>query len=1405
MPADSRRIKELFAAVLELPDPQARQAFLKRECAGDPELHQRLAALLRAHDQPQPALDQPLPAIAPGPEAHVIAPEEQPGTILAGKYKLLERIGEGGMGSVWMAQQQEPVKRTVAIKLIKHGADSRGILARFEAERQALALMDHPNIAKVLDAGTTDAEPRTLASGPQQQPLTNVRGSEIPFFVMELVKGVPITRFCDTHKLTPRQRLELFVPVCQAIQHAHQKGVIHRDVKPSNVLVALYNDRPVPKVIDFGLAKATGPQLTEQTLVTGFGALVGTPQYMSPEQATLNNLDIDTRSDIYSLGVLLYELLAGSPPFSRKELEQAGMLEVLRVIREEEPLRPSIKLSSDHALPSLAANRGTEPAKLTRLMRGELDWIVMKALEKERSRRYETANGLAMDIQRYLADEPVQAARPSASYRLKKLMRRYRKPLLAAALIFLALVAGVVGTTLGLIQANEQANRALIAQAREGERAEAETKERERAVKAEAEAKEEKKRADKNAAEAKAEAQRAKDKLELANAVTDFLRNDVLAQAGSIAQADRGFEPDPNLTVKDALDRAAAAVADKFKDRPELEANIRETLGEAFHDVAQYDKATVEYRLAADIRRRCLGADHPDTLEALHNLAVTYEMTGRFKDAIDLLEKVRDGQTIKLGPEHPDTLMTLVCLAWGYNAAGRTSEAIKLYQHVRDLAVNKLGADHPTTLKALGRLADAYHNAGKTEDAITLSERVRDVTLKRFGPHHPESLGAMQFIASLYGEIGKTSDATALLKQVYDAAVTTCGPEHPLALSALSSLAAMHLKAGKRAEGLALYQQLYDVYKKKFGADYPGTLRALVGLGVAHEHARNTTTALVLLEQARNGYAKIFGEDHPHTLTTINHLAWVSWRAKQFDKAIPLYEQIVNAGRKSLGEKHPETLRRLANLGANYLDAKRPRDAVPCLEQAYIHGHQFGNLQFAADSLFRAYLAAGRKKEALALLSARRAAARFGHAHEETLAALHNLAATYIEVGRSSQGIALAGSVRDDAVKRFGPDDSRTVAATHNLAAGYRAIDKHELAMSLLEEVLKRQKAKFGLEDAKTLTIMRSLGVVYRDAGEFDKALPVLEQAFELQKAKLGPDHAETLVSMNELGVLYWKMKRLERSIPIFEESLRVHKRKLGDTDPNTLQAMANLGINYRDAGRLKEAVAVLEEAYLKGRQHVSPSWVSKELLPTYLRAGKKTEAAVLLKENLASVRRRLKPDSPELADELVGTALQLLLLNAFADAETILRDAEAIRQKGIRSSSDVGHIAPEMQKLVDIQAMIGRCLLRQEKWADAEALLRDCLAFRVNKQPDSWGTFNTRSMLGEALLAQKKYEEAVPLLKDGYAGLKLRLDKIPQPLRTLRLTEAVQRLVQLYEATGNEQETAHWREELEGVKARDK
>ena len=369
--------------------------------------------------------------VMPESSRHLFQPK--PGAIISGRYKLLENIGEGGMGSVWVAEQQQPVKRRVAIKLVKAGMDSKQVLARFEAERQALAVMDHPNIAKVFDGGMTE------------------QGR--PYFVMEYVKGVPFTEYCDKARLSLKERLNLFIPVCQAVQHAHHKGIVHRDLKPSNILICLYDGKPVPKVIDFGLAKAMHQSLTDQSIYTGHGIMVGTPLYMSPEQAEHNNLDVDTRTDIYSLGVVLYELLVGTTPLERRQLQKAAFEEVLRLIQEVEPPRPSLRLSTSASLPSIAAQRSIDPKQLSRSVAGDLDWIVMKSLEKERSRRYETAIGLARDIERFLNDEAVEACPPSRTYRLKKFLRKHRGQVIAAGAVLLALIVGIAGTTLGMYQA----------------------------------------------------------------------------------------------------------------------------------------------------------------------------------------------------------------------------------------------------------------------------------------------------------------------------------------------------------------------------------------------------------------------------------------------------------------------------------------------------------------------------------------------------------------------------------------------------------------------------------------------------------------------------------------------------------------------------------------------------------------------------------------------------------------------------------------------------------------------------------------------------------------------------------------------------------------------------------------
>ena len=482
----------LFNEALSKP-PAEHAAFLDAACAGLPQLRAAVEALLAAHERSGNVLDQrsvepgqtvdselgsveplvtgehsPGRAVSPQAVTTDYRPASGPGAVIAGRYTLQEKIGEGGMGEVWIAKQTEPVKRKVALKLIKAGMDTKAVLQRFEQERQALAIMEHPNIARVIDGGMT-ADRR-------------------PFFVMELVNGLPLTKFCDETKLGIRERLELFAVICQAVQHAHQKGIIHRDLKPSNILVTLIDARTVPKVIDFGVAKAIGGKLLDESLSTQFGAVVGTLEYMSPEQAGLSGSDIDTRADIYSLGVILYELLTGLRPIDTKRLQKAAYAEMIRIIQEDEPSKPSTRLSTDGSLPLLAALRHIEPKKLMTLLRGELDWVVMKCLEKQRERRYETANGLARDIQRYLADEVVEARPPSTGYRLKKFVRRHKGQVIAAGLVLFALLAGMVGTTWGLIEAKKQEGiaRAETVEKEQARAAEADRAEGERLAKIDA-------------------------------------------------------------------------------------------------------------------------------------------------------------------------------------------------------------------------------------------------------------------------------------------------------------------------------------------------------------------------------------------------------------------------------------------------------------------------------------------------------------------------------------------------------------------------------------------------------------------------------------------------------------------------------------------------------------------------------------------------------------------------------------------------------------------------------------------------------------------------------------------------------------------------------------------------------
>jgi serine/threonine protein kinase len=769
MTPQAPRARDIFFEAVEIGSPKGREAFLDTACAGDAELRRRVEALLAAHERPESLLDRAAVVVeAPTPPyatSDMVRPAEVPGAII-GPYTLLQRIGEGGMGLVYQADQTEPIRRRVALKVIKPGMDSDQVLARFDAERQALALMDHPSIARVLDAGTTPAGR--------------------PYFVMELVEGIPITRYCDEARLSPHQRLELFIPVCQAIQHAHQKGIIHRDIKPSNVLVTLTDGRPLAKVIDFGVAKAIHQRLTERTLFTRLGSIIGTPEYMSPEQAAPAGQDIDTRTDVYSLGVLLYELLTGSTPLDRAMLREAELEELLRRVREEEPPKPSTRLSStNERLPSVAAQRSTEPARLAKLVRGELDWVAMKALEKDRARRYETASGLARDIQRYLDGDPVEAGPPSRVYRLRKFARKHRAALVVAAGFAVMLVAATSISTWQAVRATQAEE---LARRRLGEV----------------------ERANDATTEALAQTKQAQE----ATTVTLKQSEEALKQAEAVTKylTEVFRSPDPvqdgrQIKVADVLDRAVEKLDKEFVGSPKTKGALLDALGLTYYELGLYDRAVETFGKSRALREEVLGPDHVDTLTSLVNLANASYAGRRFTEAIALHGEVIRRREASLGPDHPDTLQSRNDLATAYSGERRYAEAIAMHEGTLDILTAKLGPEHFYVLTARNNLALAYTMTGRYAEAIPMLEETLKLRERIQGPDHPQTLTSRNGLAETFRQVGRVAEAIALHEVNVALLEKKLGHSHPYAGIGRTNLALAYESDDRWAKAEALWRE----------------------------------------------------------------------------------------------------------------------------------------------------------------------------------------------------------------------------------------------------------------------------------------------------------------------------------------------------------------------------------------------------------------------------------------------------------------------------------------------------------------------------------------------------------------------------------------------------------------------
>jgi serine/threonine protein kinase/tetratricopeptide (TPR) repeat protein len=903
--SDSECLQNILAGARELP-PEQRVAYLDAACRGDAAIRVEVESLLKSHDEAGRFLADPTADVHPGSgSAEVVRSasptssslptiaadtvaspvREGPGTLI-GPYKILQQIGEGGFGSVFLAEQDKPVRRRVALKVIKLGMDTKQVVARFEQERQALAMMDHPNIAKVFDAGAT-------ATGR-------------PFFVMELCTGDPIAAFCDKNNLSIEERLELFAQVCTAVQHAHSKGIIHRDIKPNNVLVATQDGRPSAKVIDFGIAKATASKLTEKTLFTEHKQLIGTPEYMSPEQAE-GSMDIDTRTDVYSLGVLLYELLTGSTPFTSKELRSAAFGEIQRIIREVEPLKPSTRLSQNtDTIANVAAHRRTEPRKLGNIVRGELDWIVMKALEKDRSRRYETANGLAMDIRRYLAGEAVVAAPPSTAYRFKKFIRRNRVMVTAGGAVAAALLIGVIAFAWQAKVARDQRDIAVQAQIAEAAQRQAAEASKEEETKA-------RKRAETISAF-----------VTTALKASDAQNSGIAGGPGGLtgpggAPAGGAVGAGPDMTILAAMDNAIADISSgRFKDDPETDAGLRETIGVILRNNGKFDKAEPLLEQALAIRERIFKVDDPILAESLNSVAELYQAQGHHAQAEPLYTRALAIREKALGKDHPSVAESLNSLASCHEARGQYALAEPLCTRALAIREKAIGKDDPSVAESLNSLAAIYFAQGKYAEAEPLFVRSLAIREKALGPEHFDVAKSLKGLVTLYQAQGKYALAETLSERALAIIEKALAPDHPIVASNLNNLALLYKNVGKYALAEPLLTRALAINEKALGPNHPNVALSLSSLATLYQAQGKYAQAEPLFTRALAIVEEALGPNHPNVGNCLNNLAALYLAQHEYAQAEPFFTRALAISEKVLGPDHPNTAGFLGNLGSTH-------------------------------------------------------------------------------------------------------------------------------------------------------------------------------------------------------------------------------------------------------------------------------------------------------------------------------------------------------------------------------------------------------------------------------------------------------------------------------------------------------
>jgi eukaryotic-like serine/threonine-protein kinase len=1243
---------EIFNAALKLSAAEQTK-FLDLACKDNPEQRKQIEQLLQAHFDSGTFLHE-----SDGGSQERRLPEtisqgaalEHPGTIIAGRYKLLEAIGEGGMGSVWVAEQSQPVKRKVALKLIKAGMDSKSVLARFEAERQALAVMDHPNIAKVLDGGLTE------------------QGR--PYFVMEYVKGIPITEYCDSRQLSVPERLELFAQVCQAVQHAHQKGIIHRDLKPSNILVAPYDDKPVPKVIDFGLAKAIHQSLTENTLHTAHDMVLGTPLYMSPEQAQLNNIDIDTRSDIYSLGVLLYELLTGSTPLEKQRFKQAAWDEMRRMIREEDPPRPSLRLSSAETLPSVAAGRHTEPARLTRLVRGELDWIVMKALEKDRTRRYETANGFAADVLRYLSGEPVNAAPPSARYRFQKFIRRNKAKVIAASLVLLALLAGMAGTSWQWYRAEKSLAEEAIqrTKAEVNERA-AETA-RAEAVTQQTRAQEQEAEAIKQATAAKAQEAEAKKQAAIAEAVAKF-QTDMLAAVDPNQLPKDPVTKEPlkdSVTVLQAMMAAVKALDEgSLKDQPLVEARVRNTIGSTLQGLGSFDEAEPNLQKSLEIRRAVLPAEHRDIAMSLNNLALLFYDQSKLVEAEPLFRESLEIFRAGLPPGDSSISAPLCNLGLLLQDQNRLDEAEVLYREAMEINLGDLPVERRryftiSMLNNFGTLLQAQNKLAEAEsrfrEALELSRRV-------FPAGHPEIAVALNNLATLLKDQNKLAEAEAFFREALEISRAALPAGHPKIATGLNNLASLLQAQNKLAEAEQRYREALKVSRNAFAADHPQIALVLNNMARVLETQNKLTEAEPLFREALEIRRAAHPVGHPEIALGLNSLAGLLQTQNKLTEAEPLFREALEIRRAAHPAGHPEIARVLSNLGLLLRTQHKLAEAESLLRES---------------------------------LEIRRAAHPAGHPNIAT--GLNDLAVLLQDQNRLAEAEPLcreALEIRRSAHPAGHPNIANSL---NNLAALLRAQNKLTEAEPLHREALKIVRAALPAGHPKIATNLNNVASVVKAQGRLAEAEPLYREALEIFRDGLPAGHMHIGYSLNNVASLLKDQNKLAEAEAYYCEALVILREALPAGHPDIAISLRNLADLYATQGKTNEAVPLLREVLESSRAALpkdSPELAGQlaTVSLTLLTLKAWDEAEPLIHEAL-TIREKVQPDAWTTFNTKSMLGGALLGQKKFAESEPLLLAGyEGLKQRETT--------IPEQSKVLRLPEALERLVQLYTDWHTAE------------------------------------------------------------------------------------------------------